>query len=87
VIEVKRLISSADGYRVLRPSVRGRSTDRGHQDLAIVELLLPPAFLCPMAFEYDVDFPVNARESSTPPLYLLLRLPRLARLSSGRGRW
>jgi hypothetical protein len=40
-----------------------------------------------MASEYDVDLPVNARESSTPPPFLLLRLPRLARLSLGRGWW
>jgi hypothetical protein len=40
-----------------------------------------------MASEYDVDLCVNVRESSTPPLFLLLRLPRLARLSSERGWW
>jgi hypothetical protein len=84
VIEVKPLIRSAEGYRVFRPSVRGWSTVCGHQDLPIIELLLPFAFLCPMASEYDVDLPVNARESSTHPLFLL---PRLARLSLGRGRW
>jgi hypothetical protein len=40
-----------------------------------------------MVSEYDVDLSINARESSTPPLFLLLRLLRLARLSSGRRRW
>jgi hypothetical protein len=69
---------------VFRQLVRGRSTGRGHQDLPIVELLLSPVFLCPMASKYDIDLPVNAWESSTPPLFLLLRLPRLARLSSWR---
>jgi hypothetical protein len=39
-----------------------------------------------MASEYDVDLPVNVWESSTPPLFLLLRLPKLVRLSSWRGR-
>jgi hypothetical protein len=82
VIKVKPLISSIEGYRVFQPLVRGWSTGRGHQDLSIVELLLPPIFLCPMASEYDIDLLINAWESSTPPLFLLLRLPRLARLSS-----
>ena len=50
-----------------------------------MKLLLPSAFLCSMASEYDVDLPINTRESSTPPLFLLLRLPGLARLSSWRG--
>jgi hypothetical protein len=40
-----------------------------------------------MASEYDIDLPVNTRESSTSPPFLLLRLPRLIRLSSRRGRW
>jgi hypothetical protein len=87
VIKVKPLISSAKGYCVFRPLVRGQSTGHGHQDLPIVELLLSPVFLCPIASEYDIDLPVNARESSTPPFFLLLRLPRLPRLFSWRGRW
>jgi hypothetical protein len=40
-----------------------------------------------MASKYDVDQCVNAWESSTPPLFLLMRLPKLVKLSSWRGRW
>jgi hypothetical protein len=53
---------------VLRPPVRSWGTSGGHQDLSVVELLLPPVFLCSMTSEDDVDLPVNARESSTLPL-------------------
>jgi hypothetical protein len=67
MIKVEPLISSAEGYRVLRPSVRSCGTGGGHQDLPVVELLLPPALLCFVPSEDDVDLPVNAWKSSTPP--------------------
>jgi hypothetical protein len=72
---------------MLGPPVRGRGTGCGYKDLSVVELLLPPVFLCSMDSEDNVDLPVNARKSSTPPIFMLLRLPGLARLSSWRGRW
>jgi hypothetical protein len=53
---------------VLRPPVRSWGTGGSHQDLPIVELLLPPVLLCSMPSEDDVDLPVNAWKSSTPPL-------------------
>jgi hypothetical protein len=68
---------------VLRPSVRGGRTGSRHQYLTIVELLLSLAFLRPVSTEDDVDFSVNAWESSTSSLLLLLGL---SRFSSRRGR-
>jgi hypothetical protein len=72
---------------MLRPPVRSWGTGCGHQDLSVVELLLPPVLLCSVPSEDDL--PVNAWKSSTPSPFLLLRLPGLARLSSrwggGRG--
>jgi hypothetical protein len=67
MIKVELLISLAKGYRMLRPSVRSWGTGGGHQDLLVVELLLPPVILCSMLSEDDVDHPVNAWKSSTPP--------------------
>jgi hypothetical protein len=68
VIKVEPLISSAEGYRVLGPPVRGWGTGRGYQDLPVVELLLPPVFLCPMTFEDNIDLPINTREAPSLPL-------------------
>jgi hypothetical protein len=89
MIKVESLISSAEGYCMLRPPVRSWGTGGGHQDLPIVEFLLPPVLLCPVSSEDDIDLPVNAWESSAPSPFLLLRLPGLSRPSSwwggGRG--
>ena len=75
MVEVKPLILPSESDRVLRPPVwSGRSGGR-HQYLAIVELLLSLVLLRPMSTEDDVDLPVNARESSSSSLLLLLGLP------------
>jgi hypothetical protein len=71
---------------VLRPSVRGGRTGDHHQYLTIVELLLSLAFLQPVSTEDDIDLSVNAQESSTSPLLLLLGLSRFSGSSSWRGR-
>jgi hypothetical protein len=68
MIKVEPLINSAECYSVLRPPVRSWGIGGGHQDLPVVELLLPPIFLCFVSSEADVDHPVNTWESSTPPL-------------------
>jgi hypothetical protein len=67
MIKVVPLISSAEGYHVLRPLVRSWGTGGSQHDLPVVELLLPPKFFCSMPSEDDVDLPVNEWESSTPP--------------------
>jgi hypothetical protein len=86
VIKVEPLISSAEGYRVLRPSVRSWDIGGGHRDLLVVELLLSPVLLCSVPSEDDVDLPVNVWKSSAPSPFLLMRLPGLARPSSRWGR-
>jgi hypothetical protein len=87
MIKVEPLISSAEGYCMLRTPIRSWGTGGGHQDLPVVEFLLPPVLLCPMSFEDDIDLPVNAWEISAPSPFLLLRLPRLAKPSSRWRRW
>jgi hypothetical protein len=86
VVEVEPLICPGEGDRVLRSSVWGGRTGGRHQYLTIVELLLSLAFLRPVSTEDDVDFSVNAWESSTFPLLLLLGLSRFSRSSLWRGR-
>jgi hypothetical protein len=86
MINVEPLISSAEGYCVLRPSVRSWGTSGSHQDLPVIMLLLALVLLCSVPFEDDVDLLVNAWKSSAPPPSYCLRLPRLARPSSWWGR-
>jgi hypothetical protein len=85
--EYQRRKNYTPKFRALQPSVRGWSIGRVYQDLPVVDLLLPPGFLCPMTSVDNVDLPVNTWESSSSPLFLMLRLPGLARLSSRRGMW
>jgi hypothetical protein len=87
MIKVEPLISLAEGYCVLRPLVRSSGSGSSHQDLPVIELLLPPVLLCSVPSEDDVDLPINAWKSSTSSPSLLLRLPRLDRLSSRWGWW
>jgi hypothetical protein len=87
MIKVEPLISSVEGYCMLRPPIRSWGTSGGHQDLSVVEFLLPPVLLCPVSSKYDVDLPLNVLESFAPSPFLLLRLPRLTRPSSRWGRW
>jgi hypothetical protein len=64
VIEVNPLIGPTEGYYVFRPSVWGRSAVCGHQNLSINELMLPFVPLRLVSSEYDVNFLMDARESS-----------------------
>ena len=74
MIEVKPLILPSESDWVLRPPVWGGRTGGRHQYLAVVELLLSLVLLRPMSAEDDVDLPVNARESSSSSLLLLMGL-------------
>jgi hypothetical protein len=65
VIKVEPLVGPTEGYRVFRPSVRGWSAVRGHQNLPDGEFLLPPVFLCPVSSKDEIDFSVNAWKSPT----------------------
>jgi hypothetical protein len=72
---------------VFGPSVRGGRTGGRHQYLTVVKLLLPLALLRPVSAEDDVDFSVDAGESSASSPFLLLRLSWFSGSSSWRGRW
>jgi hypothetical protein len=74
VVEVEPLIRPSESDRVLRPPVWGGRTGGRHQYPAIVELLLSSILLRSVSAEDDVDLPVNARESSSSSLLLLLGL-------------
>ena len=74
MVEVEPLIFPSESDRVLRPPVWGGRTGGRHQYLAVVELLLSFVLLRPMSAEDDVDLPVDAWESSSSPLLLLMGL-------------
>jgi hypothetical protein len=86
VVEVEPLICPSEGDRVFGPSVRSGWTGSRYQYLTIVELLLSLAFLRPVSAEDDIDFSVNARESSSSSFLMLLGLSRFSWSSSWRGR-
>jgi hypothetical protein len=74
MVEVEPLILPSESDRVLRPPVWGGRTGGRHQYLTIIELLLPFVLLRPVSAEDDVDLSVNARESSSSSLLLLMGL-------------
>jgi hypothetical protein len=87
MIKVEPLICLSEGDRVLGPSIWGGSTSGRHQYLMIVELLLPFVLLRPVSTKDDVDFSIDAWESSASYPFLLLRLSRFSGSSSWWGRW
>jgi hypothetical protein len=48
MIKVEPLISSTEGYCMLRPPIRSWGTGGGHQDLSVIEFLPPLVLLCPV---------------------------------------
>jgi hypothetical protein len=87
MIEVEPLIRPSEGDRVFGPSIQGGSTGGCHHYLAIVELLLPLAFLRPVSAEDDVYLSIDARERSAFSPFLLWRLSMFSGSSSWWGRW
>jgi hypothetical protein len=70
VIKVEPLVGPAEGDHVLQPSVRGWSAIRGHQNLPVGELLLPPVFMCPCPPKMSLaSLSMRGKAPPPPPPY------------------